>query len=312
MSYQKLTLGIVTPSYNQGVFIDRTIYSVLSQKIDNLSYWVIDGASTDNTVEILSRYQEKGVQFISEPDKGQGHAVNKGITLLNTDIIGWLNADDIYLPDTFRKVLNYFSTHPECDVLFANAYHIDEQDHIVNTYRTGKWNLKQLQRRCTISQPTVFFRKSSWQRIGKINEDLYYCLDYEYWIRVAKMGATICFLNDFLAATRLHAHTKTSGGGVSSRIEAMNMLCMQYGAIHPIWYFAYARSCVMDTMPGAMTPKKIARILNSAIKEAIKREGKMKGLSRLFSLGLFSLLAEIVSRAIHVIRDNHRRYNRAL
>ncbi len=308
VAYGELTLGIVTPSYNQGAFIERTIHSVLSQGIKNLDYWVIDGASTDNTLALLSQYQEKGVKFISEADKGQGQAVNKGITRLNTDIIGWINADDIYLPNALKKVVDYFSTHPYCDILFSNSYYIDEKNRVLNTYRTGKWTSEALKKRCTISQPTVFFRKSLWQRVGPLNEALRYCLDYEYWIRTAKNGIKPVFLKDFLAATRLHIETKTATGGVSSRLEAMDMLSKQYGSLHPLWYFAYARSCLLDK-------SKIVRampLLYLAMQEVTKKEGKIKGLTRLFSLGLLSLIGELFSRTLHAIRDNYRQYNRVL
>ena len=130
-----MKVTIVTPSYNQGKFIKRTIDSVLSQGVDDLEYIVMDGGSNDETVDILKSYGDKLI-WKSEKDKGQTDAVNKGIRASHGDIIGWLNSDDIYYPGAVKKVLEVFETRPEVNVVYGNAYHIAEDDSIIEEYYT--------------------------------------------------------------------------------------------------------------------------------------------------------------------------------
>ena len=126
-----MKVTIITPSYNQGKYLERTILSVLEQKIGNLEYLVMDGGSTDNSVEILKKYEEF-LTWKSERDKGQTDAVNKGLRLASGDIIGWLNSDDIYYEDAVKKVLKVFEENPEINVVYGNANHIREDDSVID------------------------------------------------------------------------------------------------------------------------------------------------------------------------------------
>ena len=132
-----MKVTIITPSYNQGKYLERTILSVLEQKIDNLEYLVMDGGSTDNSVEILKKYEEF-LTWKSERDKGQTDAVNKGLRLASGDIIGWLNSDDIYYEDAVKKVLKVFEENPEINVVYGNANHIREDDSVIEPYYKDK------------------------------------------------------------------------------------------------------------------------------------------------------------------------------
>src|SRR5271165_7650153 len=133
------SITVITPSFNQGSFIQRTIESVLSQGIVDLEYIVMDGGSEDQTIEILKSYGDR-IKWKSEHDAGTGDAVNKGLTAANGRIIGWLNSDDIYYDGTLRIALNYFKENPEADVLYGDANHINDLDEIIEKYPTEPWS----------------------------------------------------------------------------------------------------------------------------------------------------------------------------
>ena len=133
-------ISIVTPSYNQAQFLERTILSVLNQNYPNLEYIIIDGGSTDGSVEIIKKYEKYLAYWISEKDKGQAHAINKGFEKATGELVGWQNSDDIYLPNAFYKVVEIFREKPDYDVYFGNIYFIDESDSIIRDLRFVKFS----------------------------------------------------------------------------------------------------------------------------------------------------------------------------
>ena len=222
-----MKLSIITPSYNQGRFIERTILSVLQQPLPDVEYWVIDGGSTDETLEVLEKYQDR-LHWISEPDRGQTDALNKGILRTSGEIIGWLNSDDVYYPAVLPRVLQFFADHPEVNIVYGRGYHIDVEDRIINEYPTREWDYQRLWDDCFICQPAVFFRRQLIDRHGLFDESLQYCMDYEYWLRVgAKEPMT--FLPEILAGSRLYETNKTLGARRQVREEIQTMICRRRG-----------------------------------------------------------------------------------
>jgi glycosyltransferase involved in cell wall biosynthesis len=229
----KPIFSIITPSYNQGQFIERTIQSVLKQDIA-LEHIILDAQSKDNTAEIAKKYKDQ-IRFISEPDQGQADAISKGFKLAQGEFIGWLNSDDTYHEVILSKVLKIFETHPEIDLIYGNAYHIDAEDKIINEYPTEPFNLGRLKETCIICQPTVFFRRKIFEKVGYLNMKLHFCMDYEYWLRLATNKINFYYYPEFLANSRLHDDCKTMKYKLSAQIETMNMLKEKFNSAEMPW-----------------------------------------------------------------------------
>ena len=238
-----LSVSVITPSLNQGKLIERTIQSVLSQRFPELEYVVFDGGSTDGTIEILKRYDGEMV-WVSEKDKGQTNAVNKGILATSGEIIGWLNSDDIYFPGALKMACEYFELHPEADIIYGKAYHIDERDQIIEPYLTQSWNFDDLKNVCYICQPSVFFRRRVVKKFGLLAESLHYCMDYEYWLRLGGGGAKFFYLDYFLAGSRFYSNTKTLRNRIEVHMEINSMMRERFGKVPDRWVFNYAHVIV--------------------------------------------------------------------
>jgi GT2 family glycosyltransferase len=236
-------ISIVTPSYNQGRYIERTIQSVLSQGIEGIEYIVMDAASTDDTLSILRRYEDR-LRWMSEKDRGPSDAINKGILRSSAPIVGWLNSDDIYYPEALKIVLAYFDTHPEVEVAYGDAWHIDEQDQFIERYPTEDWNWERLKDVCFISQPAAFLRRSVFDRYGPLDITLRN-MDYEYWLRLGKGGVRFAHLPPVLAATRLHGAAFTVAERVAGHKAINDMTRRHLGRTPDQWIFNYAHA-VLD------------------------------------------------------------------
>ncbi|MCX6170069.1 MAG: glycosyltransferase [Ignavibacteriales bacterium] len=224
-----LRLSIVTPSYNQCEFLERTIKSVLDQKYPNLEYIVQDGGSNDGSKEILNTYRKQLKSAKSEKDRGQTDAINKGFQLTSGDIMAWLNSDDVYLPGTFNYVINYFKRHPEVDVVYGHRVLINNCDGEI-----GRWVLPPHDENVLIwadfiPQETLFWRRRIWEKVGsRLNDEFDFALDWDLLLRFQEVGAKLVRLPRFLAAFRVHPNQKTSSQISSLGEKEMTKLRSKY------------------------------------------------------------------------------------
>lgn len=202
-------ISIVTPSYNQAAFIERAMRSVLDQGYPNLEYLVVDGGSTDGTVDIIRKYEDRLAWWVSEKDRGQTHALNKGFQRATGDVVAWLNSDDMYLPGAFRAVGEPFARDPSLDVVFGDSVHIDKDDRVLNAYKNVPyWWPSMILLGVVLPQPTAFWKRSLFERHGWLDESKRFAMDYEFFCRI---GAHIKarHVRREVVAFRLHADQKT-------------------------------------------------------------------------------------------------------
>jgi glycosyltransferase involved in cell wall biosynthesis len=262
-----LSISVITPSFNQGRFIERTIRSVLEQGYGALEYVVRDGGSTDETLAILARFADT-VNVVSEPDRGQADAVNKGISATTGEVIGWLNSDDVYYPGSLALVAESFAARPDLDVLYGDGQLIDAADTALRPYYTEPWNPARLTERSFLCQPAVFFRRRMVERFGLLDARLHYALDYEYWLRLAAGGATFAYTPTVLAGARLHPATKTETGGVDIHEEVNTLLRARLGRVPDTWLINHAHALVeVQRALGrrTLTPYALDVILNAVV-----------------------------------------------
>lgn len=204
-------ISLVTPSYGQGDFIERTILSVLDQNYPNLEYWVQDGGSKDNTVQVLRSYEDRLAGWQSESDSGQSEAINRGFRRSTGDIMGWLNSDDLLLPGALATVDDYFARHPDVDVVYGNRLMIDEEDREIGRWIMPGHDSSALSWADYIPQETLFWRRRIWEKAGgQIDESFRFAMDWDLLVRFRDAGAKFAHIPRFMGAFRIHEQQKTS------------------------------------------------------------------------------------------------------
>ena len=202
-------ITIVTPSFNQGQYLEQTIRSVLDQNYPNLEYIVMDGGSTDGSVPILKRYAARLTHWVSERDAGQADAINMGLGRATGDILAYLNSDDVYEPGALDTVGRFFAAHPETDVVYGHYCYVDARGAVLQRHVPPLFDLTTLALGDFISQPTVFMRRRVWQTVGRFDTRLHCVLDWDYWLRAALKGCRFDRCAAALARMRMHAASKT-------------------------------------------------------------------------------------------------------
>lgn len=203
-------VSTVIPSFNQDRFITAAIDSALKQDYPQLELIVIDGGSTDGTVDALRRYGDR-LHWISEPDHGQAHALNKGWRMGRGEILGWLNSDDTYRPNAVQAVVEAFLSHPDVGGVYGDCDYISATGKFLEKYETGPFDYETFFRtsRSPIPQPSMFIRRAVYESIGPVDESLHLVMDWEYWLRMG-LQFPIIYIPRTLATYRVHGSSKSA------------------------------------------------------------------------------------------------------
>jgi glycosyltransferase involved in cell wall biosynthesis len=231
-------IGIVTPTYNMGRYIEETIQSVLSQDYPNLDYVVMDGGSKDDTIEILRKYEGK-LRWCSERDEGQGDAINKGWHALSGSVFAYLNSDDTYLPGALATVAKHFKSNPGVGLIYGEAYHVDVDGKVIDRYPTQPFSLHSLASQCYICQPAAFMLREAFGNVGMINVTMHYALDYELWFRIARQYG-VRKVDEYLATSRMHMDNKTLSSRRRVYQEIISTVRDHYGYVPYEWVHGYS------------------------------------------------------------------------
>jgi glycosyltransferase involved in cell wall biosynthesis len=200
-------VSIVTPSFNQADYLEETILSVLRQDYTNLEYLIVDGASTDGSLEIIRKYVDSLAWSVSEPDRGQADAINKGLERAKGEIVAWLNSDDLYLPGTIQRAVEVMQENPDVGLVYGNLRSINPRGEHINTITYQQYSLQDLLAFRIIGQPAVFMRRAVLEQAGYLNLDYRYLLDHHLWIRMAALSE-IKYIPEDWAAGRIHPQAK--------------------------------------------------------------------------------------------------------
>ena len=203
-------VSIVTPSYNQGQFLEETIRSVLDQDYPHIEYIIVDGGSTDDSLEIIRRYADRLAWWVSEPDRGQTDAINKGFTRAQGEILAWLNSDDTYLLHAVKEAVSFLQAYPEIGMVYGDANLVDEAGAIIGKFPARQTDYHRLRRGYVhIPQQSSFFRADLWRQVGPLDPTFYFAMDYDLWVRLSSI-APLQYHPRLWANFRLHGSGKTS------------------------------------------------------------------------------------------------------
>jgi len=218
--------SIVTPSYNQADFLSQTIESVLAQDYPNFEYMVMDGGSTDGSLDILRRYDRR-LKWVSEPDQGQTDAINKGFRLASGDVFAWLNSDDTYLPGALTEVAAFFEQNPTVGLAYGDIRTVDRAGRLIKSRAAPEFDADLLARTDFIPQPATFFLASVWRTIGGLDATLNYMFDWDAWIRMASV-CTVRKIPATLAEFRFHRQSKTVSKAMQAAYEGIYIVRRRY------------------------------------------------------------------------------------
>lgn len=205
-----MLVSIITPSFNQARYLEETMLSVLEQDHPRIEYIVIDGGSTDGSQEIIQRYAHRLAYWVSEKDRGQTDALNKGFAQAHGDILAWLNSDDTLEPGAVSAAVRALDEHPEAAAVYGEANFIDGQSRVIGRFPAAQTDYRKLRQGYVhVPQQATFFRMAHWRQVGPLDPSFYFAMDYDLWVRLARLGPLVYLPGQTWANFRLHADAKT-------------------------------------------------------------------------------------------------------
>jgi len=204
-------VSIITPSFNQAQFLEGTIQSVLEQDYPRMEYIIVDGGSTDGSVDVIQKYEDKLAWWVSEKDKGQTDAINKGFARAKGDILAWINSDDTYNPKAVGAAVKYLMDNPEVAMVYADCNFINETGQVIGKFNSAQTDYRRLREGYVhIPQQTMFFRAKYWQELGPLDPTFYFAMDYDLWTRIASKAPIKYLPGQVWANFRIHTASKTN------------------------------------------------------------------------------------------------------
>jgi GT2 family glycosyltransferase len=216
-------VSVITPSFNQARYLEATIQSVLAQEYPRIEYIIIDGASTDGSVDTIKKYETRLAYWVSEKDSGQAEAINKGLARGTGQIVAWLNSDDYYGPGAVSSVVKVFEEHPNVLMVYGDMLAVDDQGQAINVLKYKQVSLEDLLCFQIIGQPAVFFRREAHEKARGLDPTFHFLLDHHLWIRIAQQGQ-ILHVPQILASARYHAEAKNRAKASEFGREAFRIL----------------------------------------------------------------------------------------
>ena len=217
------SVSIVTPSYNQALFLEKAILSVIEQDYPNIEYLVVDGGSTDSSVEIIKKHSDRISWWVSEKDQGQADGINKGLRRATGEIVAWLNSDDFYQPGAITNAVRALQEHPGAGFVYGNLQVVNAAGETTNILSYEDWKLKGLMEFKIIGQPSVFMRREVLMEAGYLDESYHYLLDHHLWLRMA-MKAQPQYVSQLWAGEHYHAGSKNAAHAAEFGKEARRIL----------------------------------------------------------------------------------------
>jgi glycosyltransferase involved in cell wall biosynthesis len=244
-------VSVVTATLNMGRFLEETIRSVLEQDYPNVEHIVVDGGSNDSTRDILRRYEGR-IRYVSEPDNGQADAINKGFRMSRGRIFAFLNADDTYLPGAISAAVRALLENPGVAVVYGEAYYVAEDGSVITRYPTQPFAADLLSTQCYVCQPAAFIRREVFDAVGMLNAELHYALDYDLWMRIAKVRPMLK-IDQYLATSRMYRENKTVRLRRLGLAEILRISRRHRNYVPPNWVYGYCCS-VLDKRDGFFEP----------------------------------------------------------
>jgi glycosyltransferase involved in cell wall biosynthesis len=202
-------VSIITPSFNQVRYLESTIRSVLDQDYPNIEYIIVDGGSEDGSAEIIRRYSDRLAWWVSEKDRGQTDAINKGLARAKGEILAWINSDDTYQPHAITEAIGFLLNRPEVGLVYGEANFIDENGRVIGRFPAAQTDYRRLRQGYVhIPQQASFWRADLWRKVGPLDPSFYFAMDYDLWVRLAAL-APVQYTPRLWANFRLHSHAKT-------------------------------------------------------------------------------------------------------
>jgi len=249
----KLSLiTIVTPSFNQSKFLEASIQSVLCQDYPHIEYIIVDGGSTDNSIDTIRKYENQVTNWVSEPDTGQSNAINKGFLKASGNILAWLNSDDLLTPSAARVATYYLTKYPHIGVVYGDRLHIDSKGNVVGINQAPAYKKNMFKRNFTLPQETVFFRKEIFERVGGLDESLHFSMDFDLWCKMSKVThmfhipAVMGYFREHDTAKSVVVHQSKRSDSLRYRREHEEVYSKHFGGFLPSpvkmkWYRLFRR-----------------------------------------------------------------------